>query len=163
MRPATQDLRNAGAVIFAAREHLGLVRLYGGGPEQHDQQGRGVGTLLTDLALSHYTGPIVLNPSTPHQLPRWHTWLESRKPTGCGSGGAKEPRLDVRAVEPKDRLETILGAYRALRNGTTLEITVDHDPSCMFYMLEATEPAGSFVFQSTAQGPKTWQAKVTKV
>lgn len=163
LRPSSEGLEDAGAVLFAAREHLGLVRLYGGGPEQHDQQGLGVGALLTDLALSHYTGPIVLNPSTPDQLPRWHRWLESRKPTGCGSGGdAKELLVDVRNVEPKDRLDTILGAYKALRRGATLKLTVDHDPSCMYFMLEATEPAGSFEFRTTETGPETWRAEVRK-
>lgn len=163
VRPSTESLEDAGAVLFAAREHLGLVRLYGGGPEQHEQEGRGLGALLTNLALSEYTGPIVLSPSTPEQRPRWHEWLESRKATGCGSGGnAKELLLDVRKVEPKDRLETILGAYKALQKGATLKLTVDHDPSCMYYMLEATEPAGSFAFQTTEKGPTTWRAEVKK-
>lgn len=163
LRPSTQRLDDAGAVLFAAREHLGLVRLYGGGPEQHDQEGKGLGTVLTDLALSRYSGPTVLCPSSPEQLPRWEKWLESRKPTGCGSGGnAKELLLDVRKVEPKDRLETILGAYKALQKGATLKLTVDHDPSCMYYMLEATEPAGSFAFQTTDKGPETWRAEVKK-
>lgn len=163
VRPATESLEDAGAVLFAAREHLGLVRLYGGGPEQHEQEGKGLGTLLTDLALSQYKGPIVLNPSSDENLPRWHKWLESRKPTGCGSGGnAKELKLDVRKVEPKDRLETILGAYKALQPGATLKLTVDHDPSCMYYMLEATEPANSFAFKITDKGPEVWRAEVKK-
>lgn len=163
VQPLVESLDDAGAVLFAVREHLGLVRLYGGGPEQHDQHGRGVGTLLRDLALSRYTGPIVLSPSTREQLPRWHTWLESRKAAGCGSGSdAKELLVDVRDVEPKDRLETILGAYRSLRKGATLKLTVDHDPNCMYYMLEATEPAGSFEFKTTETGPETWRAEVRK-
>ncbi|ODS59319.1 MAG: hypothetical protein ABS36_01960 [Acidobacteria bacterium SCN 69-37] len=68
----------------------------------------------------------------------------------------------MRDVEPKDRLETILGAYKTLRKGATLKITVDHDPSCMYYMLEATEPAGSFAFATTEKGPVTWRAEVTR-
>lgn len=163
VRPASESLEDAGAVHFAVREHLGLVRLYGGGPEQHDQEGRGLGALLTDLALSQYKGPIVLNPSSDENLPRWHKWLESRKPTGCGSGGnARELKLDVRKVEPKDRLETILGAYKALQKGATLKLTVDHDPSCMYYMLEATEPPNSFDFKITDKGPEVWRAEVKK-
>lgn len=164
IRPSTQSLDEAGAVLLAARERLGLVRLHGGGPEQHDQHGRGLGPLLVDLALSLYTGPIVLCPSSPVQVPRWHAWLESRKATGCGSGNdAKEHFLDVRNVEPKDRLETILGAYKALVKGATLKLTVDHDPSCMYYMLDATEPAGSFQFATTERGPEIWRAEVRKV
>jgi uncharacterized protein (DUF2249 family) len=163
VRPSIERLDDAGAVLLAARTQLGLVRLYGGGPEQHDQGGQGIGSLLTDLALSQYSGLIVLVPSAPAHLPRWHAWLESRKPTGCGSGhDEQEIVLDVRGVEPKDRLETILGAYRRLRAGATLKLTVDHDPSCMYYMLEATEPAGSFAFATTEHGPDSWRAEVRR-
>ena len=164
VRPSSQSLDEAGAVLLAARERLGLVRLHGGGPEQHDQNGLGLGALLVELTLSQYTGPTVLCPSAPDQIPRWHAWLDSRKPTGCGSGNdAKEHFLDVRNVEPKDRLETILGAYKSLGKGATLRLTVDHDPSCMYYMLEATEPAGSFHFATTENGPDVWRAEVKKV
>jgi uncharacterized protein (DUF2249 family) len=163
IRPSTTSLDDAGAVLLAARERLGLVRLHGGGPEQHDQNGRGLGALLAQLAVARYTGPTVLCPSSPDQLPRWHAWLESRKATGCGSGhDAREYFLDVRSVEPKDRLETILGAYKALAQGVTLNITLDHDPSCMYYMLEGTEPAGSFEFAIVESGPDVWRAEVRK-
>ncbi|MBI2393053.1 MAG: DUF2249 domain-containing protein [Deltaproteobacteria bacterium] len=70
--------------------------------------------------------------------------------------------VDVRDVEPKDRLETILGAYRVLRAGATLRLTVDHDPSCMYYMLSATEPEGSFTFRKVDDGPEVWSAEVTR-
>ena len=163
VRPSTESQDEAAPVLFAARERLVIVRLYGGGPEQHDQGGQGIGSLLTSLAISRYSGLIALNPSTPAQLPRWHAWLESKKPTGCGSGhDARGIMLDVRDVEPKDRLETILGAYRSLAKGATLRLTVDHDPSCMYYMLEATEPAGSFAFETTEHGPETWRAEVRR-
>jgi uncharacterized protein (DUF2249 family) len=163
IRPSTGSLDDAGAVLLAARDRLGLVRLHGGGPEQHDQNGRGLGAVLVQLALAQYTGPTVLCPSSADQLPRWHAWLESRKPTGCGSGNdAREHFLDVRNVEPKDRLDTILGAYKALREGVTLNLTVDHDPSCMYYMLDATEPAGSFEFVIAEKGPEVWRAEVRK-
>ncbi len=163
VQPSLEDLADAGAVLFTARDRLGLVRLYGGGPEQHDQHGRGIGTLLTDLAMARYAGPIVLNPSAPAHIPRWHRWLASRKAAGCGSASdAKEVVVDVRDVEPKDRLDTILGAYKSLRKGATLKLTVDHDPNCMYYMLEATEPAGSFEFRTTESGPETWRAEVRK-
>jgi uncharacterized protein (DUF2249 family) len=163
VRPSTEELADAGAVLFAARAHLHLVRLYGGGPEQHDQDGRGVGPLLVDLALSRYSGPIVLCPSVDMELPRWKEWLGSRKSAGCGTRvGPRLLSVDVRQVEPKDRLETILGAYRSLERGATMTLTVDHDPSCMYFMLEATEPAGSFAFRKTADGPEVWRAEVTR-
>ena len=68
----------------------------------------------------------------------------------------------MRNVEPEDSLETIAGAYKGLAQGATLELTVDHDPSCMNYMLEATEPPGSWHFEITEKGPKTWRARVKK-
>lgn len=163
LRPGTEDLSSSGAVLLAARRHLRLVRLYGGGPEQHQQDGRGVGPLLVDLAISGYAGPIVLTPSDPAELPRWRGWLASRKSAGCGSAHPSgEHEVDVRDVEPKDRLGTILGAFRALPLGATLRITLDHDPSCMYYALEESEPAGTFSFRKIGDGPEVWGAEVTK-
>jgi len=163
LRPSSDDLGASSAVLLAAREHLRLVRLYGGGPEQRDQDGRGVGALFVDLAISGYSGPIVLTPSAPHELPRWREWLASRKSAGCGSGHPSgEHEVDVRDVEPRDRLGTILGAFRALPRGATLHITLDHDPSCMYYALEESEPAGTFAFRKVGDGPEVWGAEVTK-
>jgi len=163
LRPSTERLTDAGAIIFAVRDLLGLVRLHGGGPEQREQDGRGVGALLADLALTRVAAPIVLCPSTPARRPDWCVWLASRKRVGCGHG--KDPRrldVDVRDVEPRDRLETILGAYHRLGPGATLHLTVDHDPSCMFYTLDATEPPGSFEFRTVEDGPEVWRAEVTR-
>jgi regulator of cell morphogenesis and NO signaling len=71
--------------------------------------------------------------------------------------------LDVREVAPKDRLQTILGAYSSLAQGALLQLTVDHDPSCMYYTLAATEPQGSFSFDVTEHGPELWRAEVKKL
>ena len=71
--------------------------------------------------------------------------------------------LDVRDLAPKHRAETILGAYAALAHGSVLELTVDHDPQCMYYTLDATEPEGSFTFEMLEHGPEVWRAKVTKI
>lgn len=164
IRPSSEDLGTSGAVLLALHEHLRLVRLHGGGPEQRDQDGRGVGPLFVDLAISGYGGPVVLTPSRPEELPRWHDWLSSRKIAGCGSAHPSgEHEVDVRDVEPKDRLGTILGAFRALPRGETLRITLDHDPSCMYYALEESEPAGSFAFRKLGDGPEVWGAEVTKI
>lgn len=163
LRPSSEELGASSAVLLAAHQHLRLVRLYGGGPEQHQQDGRGVGPLLVDLAISGYGGPIVLTPSSPAELPRWRDWLASRKSTGCGSAHPSgEHEVDVRDVEPRDRLGTILGAFRALPLGATLRITLDHDPSCMYYALEESEPAGTFAFRKVGDGPEVWSAEVTR-
>lgn len=163
LHPSAAALRDASALLLATRELLGLVRLHGGGPEQRDQDGRGLGPLFVDLALSGFAGPIVLCPSRPEELGRWTGWLSSRGSAGCGhAAGAQTVVLDVRDVEPRDRLETILGAYRQLVPGGTLRLTVDHDPVCMYYTLQATEPERSFTFQVVEHGPEVWRAEVRK-
>lgn len=163
VRPSTEDLSDRGAILVAAREYLGLVRLHGGGPEQREQDGRGLGALFHELALSEYAEPIVMQPSRSERLPLWSKWLRSQKSSGCGHAYDTGPiELDVRDVEPKDRLETILGAYKALSAGATMTLTVDHDPSCMYHMLNATEPEGSFSFRKTEDGPEVWRAEVTR-
>jgi uncharacterized protein (DUF2249 family) len=166
IRPSSETLDDASACLFAVREFLGLVRLHGGGPEQREQEGLGIGALLVDLALSKYTGPTVMCPSRAERLPKWGAWLESRKSAGCGSKAEAEVdvlSVDVRDVEPRDRLGTILGAYKSLRRGGTMKLTVDHDPSCMYHTLNATEPEGSFTFRKLEDGPEVWGAEVTKL
>lgn len=164
LRPSSESLEEAGAVIFSARDHLGVVRLFGGGPEQQSQDGSGVGSVLVDLALAQYSGPVVLCPSREAELPRWSAWLSSRRPAGCGSGKSSgDVVLDVRPVEPRDRLDTIMSAYHGLLPGSKLHLTVDHDPSCMYHMLDATEPAGSFQFKKLEDGPVVWKAEVTRL
>ena len=163
IEPSAGTLKTASATLLAVRELLGVVRLHGGGPEQRDQDGRRVGPLLSELALSGYAGPTVLCPSGPEALPRWAKWLDSRGSSGCGhAASAREILLDIREVEPRDRLETILGAYHTLVPGATLNLTVDHDPICMYYTLEATEPERSFTFKVIEHGPEVWRAEVTK-
>lgn len=167
VRPLVDSLADAAALLLAGHPHLGLVHLHGGGPEQASQDGRGVGSVVVDLALSGYDIDVVLRPTSEGTLPRWKRWLSSRGGSGCGSrAGAAEAKttmeLDVRGVEPKDRLDTILGAYHALAPGATIHLIVDHDPKCMYYTLEATEPKGSFSFHLREHGPEVWRAEVTK-
>ena len=70
--------------------------------------------------------------------------------------------LDVRGVAPKDRLATILGAYDALATGQILELTVDHDPKCMYYTLRAMHGEESFSFCYLEEGPEVWCVEVGK-
>lgn len=46
--------------------------------------------------------------------------------------------LDVRSFPPKDRYDAIMHAYETLTPGATLDLTVDHDPTCMYYTLKVT-------------------------
>ncbi len=57
LRPSVEGLATSGAILLTVREHLRLVRLHGGGPEQHDQDGRGVGAVFVDLAISGIRRP----------------------------------------------------------------------------------------------------------
>ncbi|MFP5356596.1 MAG: DUF2249 domain-containing protein [Gemmatimonadota bacterium] len=70
--------------------------------------------------------------------------------------------LDVRPVEPKDRFERIMGAYEGLADGQALELTVDHDPKCMYYTLRATRGDEAFTFDYLEAGPETWRVVVRK-
>lgn len=69
-------------------------------------------------------------------------------------------RLDVRPVEPKDRFERIMGEYERLAAGESMELTVDHDPKCMYYTLLATHGAPAFSFEYLEDGPETWRVRV---
>lgn len=70
--------------------------------------------------------------------------------------------LDVRSVEPKHRFELIMDAYETLRADQTLELTVDHDPKCMYYTLKATRGDDAFTFEYLEEGPETWRVQVRK-
>lgn len=162
------DLTEAPAMLLATMGALRFIRLRGGGPELADEDGPATGELVSSIARARYGGVVALTPSSDDRLGAWGDWLVGKVKNGCGTAHEKkmaraaDVMLDIRTVEPKDRMETILGAYRSLSPGRTLHVTFDHDPSCMFYTLRATEPEGSFVFEKKDNGPDTWKANVTK-
>jgi uncharacterized protein (DUF2249 family) len=82
--------------------------------------------------------------------------MESTQP------GTLRAELDVRPVPPKDRYETIMGAYEALPPGGVLYLTVDHDPTCMYYTLKATQGDEAFAFRYLENGPEVWRVEVLK-
>ena len=71
--------------------------------------------------------------------------------------------LDVRGVAPKDRFSLIMSAYEGLAPGEALELTVDHDPECMYFTLAGTRGADAFSFAYLERGPEVWRVTVTKV
>lgn len=71
--------------------------------------------------------------------------------------------LDVRPVEPKDRFETIMGAYDSLPVNGTLDLTVDHDPQCMYYTLRAERGEDTFSFNYIDKGPEVWRVHVQRL
>lgn len=73
-----------------------------------------------------------------------------------------QTELDVRSVEPKDRLETIMSAWGRLQAGDELKLTVDHDPKCMYYTLIVDHGENAFFFEYLENGPLTWKVKVTR-
>jgi uncharacterized protein (DUF2249 family) len=70
--------------------------------------------------------------------------------------------LDVRAVEPKHRFETIMSAWEKLQRGDELMLTVDHDPKCMYYTLVVDHGEDAFSFEYLENGPIDWRVKVTR-
>lgn len=83
----------------------------------------------------------------------------------AGAGVARSERfvqLDVRPVEPKERYERIMGTYDCLPVGGVMELTVDHDPQCMYYTLRATRGDDAFTFDYLEKGPETWRVLVGK-
>lgn len=71
--------------------------------------------------------------------------------------------LDVRPVEPRERFDRIMGAYEALPQGGTLDLTVDHEPACMYYTLRALHGGDSFEFEYLEQGPDVWRVEVRRL
>lgn len=76
--------------------------------------------------------------------------------------GRTRKELDVRPVAPKDRFDVIMNAWRELAPGQLLELVVDHDPTCMYYTLRATEGDGAFSFDYVENGPEVWRVEVRK-
>jgi uncharacterized protein (DUF2249 family) len=70
--------------------------------------------------------------------------------------------VDVRPVEPKYRFDRIMGAYEGLAAGESMQLTVDHDPRCMYYTLRATQGDESFSFEYLDRGPEIWRVVVTR-
>ena len=70
--------------------------------------------------------------------------------------------LDVTGVEPRHRFDLIMRAYDGLAPGHLLELTVDHDPTCMYYTLLAERGEGTFRFDYLERGPEVWRVRVLK-
>jgi uncharacterized protein (DUF2249 family) len=71
-------------------------------------------------------------------------------------------RVDVRDTEPRLRFDRIMGAYEGLRPGESMELAVDHDPTCMYYTLKGTRGDAAFAFEYLERGPESWRVRVTK-
>lgn len=80
-----ENVDEAAARLFGERPDIQHITLRGGGPEAAQFAGRGIGALMTRLALMNYQGVLALAPSSKAVLPVWQTWLAQRRSWGCGS------------------------------------------------------------------------------
>lgn len=84
--PSAGQLAERGSALLArAGDRLGHIVLRGGGPEATEQEGRGVGSLMTRLAVAGYGGTVSLAPSSERYRVIWDAWLGRRGGWGCGS------------------------------------------------------------------------------
>jgi uncharacterized protein (DUF2249 family) len=67
-----------------------------------------------------------------------------------------DPELDVRALAPAQRHQSIFAAYGALPAGAGFVLVNDHDPKPLRYQFEA-EHAGEFTWDSLEAGPTVWR------
>jgi uncharacterized protein (DUF2249 family) len=72
---------------------------------------------------------------------------------------SQDPDLDVRALAPALRHETIFDAFAALLPGTGFVLVNDHDPKPLRYQLEA-EHAGEFTWNYLESGPRVWRVRI---
>lgn len=73
-----------------------------------------------------------------------------------------EPRIDVRAIAPRDRHPLIFSTFRALAAGEALELVNDHDPQPLYHQFQAEMP-GRFGWDYLQAGPDVWQVRITKL
>jgi uncharacterized protein (DUF2249 family) len=71
-------------------------------------------------------------------------------------------RVDVRDVDPDQRVGTTLLAYRRLGVGDTMEIIDGRDPTDLYGTLQALAP-GDFSWLYLERGPLAWCVKVRKL
>ena len=67
--------------------------------------------------------------------------------------------LDVRALAPAQRHESIFAAYAELAPGAGFVLVNDHDPKPLRYQFEA-EHAGDFTWDSLEAGPEVWRVRI---
>jgi hypothetical protein len=89
---ACTDPAHDADLILTAMGRIPYVRLVGGGPEAALQEGRGVGPLLSRLALAGFAGPLILTPSSHRYRIAWASWLGRRGGWGCGSKADRAER-----------------------------------------------------------------------
>lgn len=72
------------------------------------------------------------------------------------------PELDVRDVPPRERHPRIFRALDGLGHGETLLVINDHDPTPLYYQLQAERPE-QFSWEYQEEGPEAWRVKITRL
>jgi uncharacterized protein (DUF2249 family) len=70
--------------------------------------------------------------------------------------------IDVRKITPRERLETLVAAFRDLGVGDSLEIVDDHDPQALHHRLQA-EASADFSWGPLQNGPEVWRVSLRKL
>ncbi|MCG2595818.1 DUF2249 domain-containing protein [Ramlibacter sp. XY19] len=74
---------------------------------------------------------------------------------------ATAPRIDVRAIPPRERHPLIFSTFQALATGQALELVNDHDPRPLYYQFNAQVP-GEFSWDYLQNGPDLWRVAITR-
>ena len=70
--------------------------------------------------------------------------------------------LDVRPIAPRERFDRLMQAYQSVPDGGTLELTVDHDPASICYILRSTHGMDAFACEVMEAGPAVWRMELRK-
>lgn len=71
-------------------------------------------------------------------------------------------RVDVRAIEPRQRHALIFATFDALPSGQYMELVNDHDPLPLYHHFNAVYPQ-RFAWDYLEQGPQVWRVAIAKV
>ncbi len=97
-----------------------------------------------------------------HRLVRSVTAEPIAFSTRATTGESADDILDVRALAPAQRHESIFAAYSALGTGDGFVLVNDHDPKPLFYQFEA-EHAGEHTWEALEEGPAVWRVRIGRV
>jgi uncharacterized protein (DUF2249 family)/iron-sulfur cluster repair protein YtfE (RIC family) len=88
-----------------------------------------------------------------------HAPAGAAEPARVSATAERGPELDVRAMPPAQRHETIFVTYAGLPPGGGFVLVNDHDPKPLWYQFEA-EHAGQFTWESIEAGPEVWRVRI---
>ena len=166
---AAQDETSAADDLATPDAEATLLRLLLGAAGQLADAGRG--DVACNLAAEAWAAVRVARPELAvrvtaalHRLVRAPTaepvalLTGPRSPTPSAAADAGVV-LDVRALAPAQRHETIFATYGALGSGAAFVLVNDHDPKPLRYQFEA-EHQGRFTWDVLEAGPSVWRVRI---